>query len=481
MRLALVLLALLLPFALPSGARAEDEKDAPDAAPEDGSTDGATPATAPQAAWEAMVTAVRGARAQGRDPRVVQQEHVQAFLKAYDAAEVKHGGADLVAVGRFLAAGGRNAEALLVLRGIVADDAATDAQRDEARIAFAQAVATAGKDAIDASERASALAEVEAFLPAMAGEDRAKARGDLHWLLGMVKRESDPSGAASHWLQAGFETPAHAPAAAQMVVAPLADVTHALDAIPTVRAAGLALLDRLGAGVEGDDANARRVFDAVRAKFTLLGQPAPAWTNEHAFGETRTLDDVKGKVVLVDFWATWCPWCIRSFPAMRDLLEEYGDRGFAIVGITASAPTVFESRYDLDSDMAAKAKPGEKPQPVRRGAGETEGSEEDRAKAWRDTEVAAIETFLANHEIPWDSVMIEASEPSAKYALMGWPHGIVLDRHGRVRAFKSGALLVENEDDMAHVRELIEELLAEPAPEAAAETTQPAAGEGRDE
>jgi thiol-disulfide isomerase/thioredoxin len=45
------------------------------------------------------------------------------------------------------------------------------------------------------------------------------------------------------------------------------------------------------------------------------------------------LPDIKGKVVLVDFWASWCAPCRRSFPEFDKLLNEYKDRGFMIVAI----------------------------------------------------------------------------------------------------------------------------------------------------
>lgn len=41
----------------------------------------------------------------------------------------------------------------------------------------------------------------------------------------------------------------------------------------------------------------------------------------------------KGKIVLIDFWATWCGWCIREIPEMKKLYRAYHDRGFEIVGI----------------------------------------------------------------------------------------------------------------------------------------------------
>ncbi len=46
------------------------------------------------------------------------------------------------------------------------------------------------------------------------------------------------------------------------------------------------------------------------------------------------LSDYKGKVVLVDFWATWCPPCRMSIPHLVDLQNKYGSRGFQVLGIS---------------------------------------------------------------------------------------------------------------------------------------------------
>ena len=43
---------------------------------------------------------------------------------------------------------------------------------------------------------------------------------------------------------------------------------------------------------------------------------------------------LRGKIVLVDFWATWCPDCIREMPELRQTYEKYKDKGLAVVGIS---------------------------------------------------------------------------------------------------------------------------------------------------
>ena len=68
---------------------------------------------------------------------------------------------------------------------------------------------------------------------------------------------------------------------------------------------------------------------------------APDFTLPDLEGGQRSLSDYKDKVVFVNFWATWCPPCRAEIPYFIDLVSQYGDQGFVVLGI-ALDPREFE-------------------------------------------------------------------------------------------------------------------------------------------
>lgn len=66
----------------------------------------------------------------------------------------------------------------------------------------------------------------------------------------------------------------------------------------------------------------------------LTGRPAPDFTFSSLSGQRVTLSQLRGKVVLVDFWATWCPPCRTAMPHLEKLHQEFGEKGLVVLGVT---------------------------------------------------------------------------------------------------------------------------------------------------
>ena len=64
------------------------------------------------------------------------------------------------------------------------------------------------------------------------------------------------------------------------------------------------------------------------------GKPAAAFTLPDLAGKAATLAELRGKVVLVDFWATWCEPCLKELPELARLHEQLAAQGVVIVGIS---------------------------------------------------------------------------------------------------------------------------------------------------
>lgn len=74
---------------------------------------------------------------------------------------------------------------------------------------------------------------------------------------------------------------------------------------------------------------------AAGAGHPLIGAPAPDFSVDSVNGKGKfALAKVKGKVVVVDFWATWCGPCKKSFPKLQDLYTKYNASGLEVVGVS---------------------------------------------------------------------------------------------------------------------------------------------------
>jgi cytochrome c biogenesis protein CcmG, thiol:disulfide interchange protein DsbE len=105
-------------------------------------------------------------------------------------------------------------------------------------------------------------------------------------------------------------------------------------------------------------------------KHELLNNPAPVFALESVNGKGKIdLAQLKGKVVLVDFWATWCEPCKKSFPKLEELRVKYEQAGFVIVAVSeddegnavATFGTTHGAKFplvwDREKNVAGKWKP----------------------------------------------------------------------------------------------------------------------------
>lgn len=67
-----------------------------------------------------------------------------------------------------------------------------------------------------------------------------------------------------------------------------------------------------------------------------LGSTLPEFSVKDFHGREVSSADLRGKVVIVDFWATWCAPCKKEMPGYQHLLDRYRSRGFAVVGFKAT-------------------------------------------------------------------------------------------------------------------------------------------------
>jgi len=82
--------------------------------------------------------------------------------------------------------------------------------------------------------------------------------------------------------------------------------------------------------------NAKSLNDRYAANFVL----------KDTSGKEYTLDDFKGKVVVINFWATWCAPCLREMPALENIYQKYRNDGVQVIGIV-----VVSNKNDISSKL----------------------------------------------------------------------------------------------------------------------------------
>ncbi len=172
---------------------------------------------------------------------------------------------------------------------------------------------------------------------------------------------------------------------------------------------------------------------SLKARFALIGKEASEINAEHVVnGDLVTLADLKGKVVVLDFWAVWCGPCIASFPHLRHLHEAHSKDGLVILGITRPYGFVWDKETS---------------------------STTQKADATIEEELEMLEQFRQHHQLPYAlAVTAKDSDTSKNYAVTGIPQVVVIDQEGIVRLIEVGA----GDKTAKAVDAMVEKLLAKP-------------------
>jgi peroxiredoxin len=97
--------------------------------------------------------------------------------------------------------------------------------------------------------------------------------------------------------------------------------------------------------------------DCLRAKnfandvSLARGELAPAFSVTREDGTTVTLDSLAGKVVLIDFWATWCPACVKDLDYIQSIAEDFDKDHFVLLGVSDDSNEAAWKRYLSDNRM----------------------------------------------------------------------------------------------------------------------------------
>src|SRR6478736_2363761 len=158
-----------------------------------------------------------------------------------------------------------------------------------------------------------------------------------------------------------------------------------------------ALVDKILAQLDAG-ANAKATLAA------LTGKAAPelhfTWSSKDGL---KALSDLKGKVVVLDFWATWCGPCLRSFPQIRTHVEHFKDAPVAFIGVTSIQGFIANMGERID----------------------TEG---DPAK-----EIGLLPQFMKAKQMTWDVAVSEEPVFNPDYGIQGIPYLAIIAPDGTVR------------------------------------------------
>ena len=184
----------------------------------------------------------------------------------------------------------------------------------------------------------------------------------------------------------------------------------------------------------------------------LIGKPAPDLNVEDwANGSSLSADDLKGKVVLLDFWAIWCGPCIATFPHLREWQEKYAEKGLVIVGMTRY--------YGYEWNEATNRPQRPMKKPVEKKEGEDKAAEKEKEPlVTHESEQAMLLKFAEFHGLKHRFALQGADNTVAKeLAVQGIPQAVLIDRQGNIRLIRVGS----GSKNAKAIHDMIEKLLAD--------------------
>lgn len=106
-----------------------------------------------------------------------------------------------------------------------------------------------------------------------------------------------------------------------------------------------------GANIVGI-ASAPATAEGTPAPAPIVGSPAPDFTLNNTNGKLITLADLKGKPVLINFWATWCAPCRTEMPAIEVAYQKYRADGFTVLAVDADEALADVTAFKKDLNLS---------------------------------------------------------------------------------------------------------------------------------